>query len=152
MTGFDPVATQDAIVSHAKHLGVFDRVFAHEPKSAPLSGFSCAIWAAHIIPITASGLSSTSVRVQYAIRVFGNMTKEPQDGIDRDILGAVAKLMAAYSGDFTLGGEARHIDLLGRYGPSLSAQAGYLNQDNRLFRVMTITLPVVFDDVFEQVA
>jgi hypothetical protein len=152
MSGFDPVATQDVIVSHAKRLGVFDRVHAHEPKSAPLSGFSCAIWVNHIAPIQAGGLDSTSIRVAYSARIYGNMTKEPQDGIDREILAAVAKLMAAYSGDFTLAGGARNIDLLGAYGDQLSAQAGYLNQDNRLFRVMTITIPIIFNDVFAQEA
>lgn len=149
---FDPEAVQDVIVSHAKKLGVFDRVHAHEPKSAPGKGYTCAIWADHIEPLSSSGLAATSCRVNYSIRVYGNMTKEPQDAIDREILLAVSKLMAAYSGDFTFENEARHIDLLGAYGPALSAQAGYLNQDNRLYRVMTITLPIIFDDVFEQVA
>jgi hypothetical protein len=149
---FDPAATQDVIVSHAKKLGVFDRVNAHEPKSAPGRGLSCAIWAASIDPVQTSGLASTSVRVVYSIRVYVNMTREPQDAIDRDVLAAVAKLMAAYSADFTLDDEAREIDLLGSYGIALSAQAGYLNQDNRLFRVMTISLPIIFNDVFEQVA
>lgn len=148
---FDPVATQDAIVSHAKRLGAFERVYAHEPKSAPLGGVTAAVWVDHIEPIKSSGLSATTCRVHYSIRVYTNMTKEPQDGIDRELLAAVAKLMTSYSTDFTFGDEARHIDLLGAYGPSLSAQAGYLNQDGRLFRVMTITLPVIFDDVFEQV-
>jgi hypothetical protein len=152
MSGFDPTAIQDIIVSHAKRLGVFERVHAHEPKSAPLKGFTAAIWADHIEPIKASGLDATSCRVNYSVRVYGNMTKEPQDGIDREILDAVTKLMAAYSGDFTFENEARHVDLLGAYGPALSAQAGYLNQDNRLFRVMTINLPIIFDDVFEQEA
>lgn len=152
MTGFDPVAVQDIIVSHAKRLGVFDRVHAHEPKSAPLKGYTCAIWADHIEPVRSSGLDTTTIRVNYSIRVYGNMTKEPQDAIDREILSAVSKLMAAYSGDFTLESTARHIDLLGAYGPALSAQAGYLNQDNRLYRVMTINLPIIFDDVFEQEA
>jgi hypothetical protein len=152
MSGFDPVAVQDIIVSHAKKLGVFDRVNAHEPKSAPGKGLSCAIWAGPIDPIRASGLDSTSIRVIYEIRVYLNMLRDPQDAIDRDVLAAVAKLMAAYSADFTFGGEARHVDLLGAYGPALSAQPGYLNQDNRLYRVMTINLPIIFDDVFEQEA
>ncbi|MGH3381363.1 MAG: hypothetical protein ACRDP6_42190 [Actinoallomurus sp.] len=149
---FDPMVTQDVIVSHAKRLGLFDRVHAHEPKSAPGNGLTCAIWADHIGPIQSSGLDSTSLRVTYSVRLYYPMLKEPQDAIDRTVLAAVAALMSAYSGDFTLDDEARHVDLLGAYGVALSSQAGYLDQDKRLFRVFTISLPIIFNDVFEQVA
>jgi hypothetical protein len=42
------------------------------------------------------------------------------------------------------------VDLLGSAGAPLSAQAGYLNQDGRLFRVMTLTLPIIVNDVWDQ--
>jgi hypothetical protein len=42
------------------------------------------------------------------------------------------------------------VDLLGQFGTPLSAQAGYVNQDGRLFRIMTITLPLVVNDVWGQ--
>lgn len=149
---FDPTVDLDSLVSHAKKLGTFERVYTHEPRNAPGNGLSCVIWGDRIDPIRSSGLDSTSLRVAFSIRVYKPMASEPQDGIDPAVLAAVAKLMAAYSGDFTLGGDARHIDLLGAQGQAMSAQAGYLNQDGRLFRVMTITLPIIYNDCFEQVA
>lgn len=149
---FDPNATFDALVSHAMASGLFERVNGHEPKNAPGNGVSAAVWGDRIEPVKSSGLDSTSLRVSFNVRVYSSMTQEPQDAIDPNILAAVAALMSAYSSDFTLDGEARHLDLLGQYGAGLSAQAGYLNQDSRLYRVMTLTVPVIFNDVFEQVA
>jgi hypothetical protein len=149
---FDPATIQNIIVSHAEKLGLFDRVNAHEPKNAPGNGLSAAVWADQIVPVQSSGLDSTTIRVSYSIRVYQNMVKEPQDDIDAVVLAGVAALMTAYSGDFTLGDNAREVDLLGAHGVPLAAQSGYLNQDGRLYRVMTITLPIIFNDVFEQVA
>jgi hypothetical protein len=39
---------------------------------------------------------------------------------------------------------------LGAYSSGLSAAAGYLNQDDDTFRVMTIQLPLVVNDVWTQ--
>lgn len=141
-----------ALRSHAAETGLFEQVPQHEPKSAPGGGLSCAIWAASIEPIQSSGLDQTSGKVVFNVRIYSNMLTEPQDAIDPEILTAVCALMADYSGAFTLGGTVREIDLLGEFGDSLSAKAGYLNHDNRLFRVMDIVLPVIINDLFGQVA
>jgi hypothetical protein len=153
---FDDAAVRtllDEIVSHAASLGVFDRVASHEPKNAPGSGLSCSVWADAIAPLArASGLASTSGRIAFSVRIYSSMLAEPQDDKDREILTATSALMGAYSGDFTLGGNVRAVDLLGMYGTPLSAKAGYLNQDGKLFRVMEITLPVICNDMWDQVA
>lgn len=149
-TNWDPDATQKAIVSHALACGQFEQVNGHEPANAPGNGMVAAVWADRIVPIRSSGLAATSVRVSFSIRVYTPMTATPADAIDPQVLAAAAALMDAYSGDFELGGEARHVDLLGAHGVPMQAQAGYLNQDERQFRVMTITLPIIFDDVWEQ--
>ena len=153
---FDDAAVRtlfDQVVSHAASLGIFERVNSHEPKNAPGSGLSCSVWAGPIGPIArASGLASTSGRVVFNIRVYSSMLAEPQDDIDREILTATSVLMGAYSGDFTLGGNARAIDLLGMYGTPLSADPGYINHDGKLFRVMEITLPVIVNDMWSQTA
>jgi hypothetical protein len=151
---FDDAAVRtllDEIVSHAASLGIFERVNAHEPKNAPGSGLSCSVWADSIDPLArASGLASTSGRVAFNVRIYSSMLAEPQGDIDREILTATSVLMGAYSADFTLGGIARAIDLLGMYGTPLSAKAGYLNHDGKLFRVMEITLPVICNDMWDQ--
>lgn len=151
MPSLDPNPVLDALVSHALASGYFERVNSHEPKNAPGNGLSVAVWADWIGPATAaSGLATTSVLMRFNVRVFSNMIQEPQDAIDPTLLTAVGALMEAYTGDFTLGGLVREVDLLGQYGPGLSGQAGYLNQDGKLYRVMTITVPLVLDDVWSQ--
>jgi len=151
--GLNATAILDAVTSHAETLGQFERVNGHEPKNAPGNGLSCAVWVASISPARGQhGLAQTSARVVLNVRVFSPMLQEPQDGIDPAVMEAVDALMNAYSGDFTLGGNVRNVDLLGMAGVPMEAQAGYLNQDNRLYRVMTITLPLIVSDVWEQVA
>ena len=77
---------------------------------------------------------------------------KPADAIDPEIMDAVDVLFTAYSGDFDLGGTVRNVDLEGATGPGLSAQAGYLNQDGKLMRIMDIVLPVIVSDLWTQVA
>jgi hypothetical protein len=127
----DIVAIRAAMIDHALSLGLFASVSGHEPKAAPATGgLTGAVWADLIEPARArSGLDSTTVRLVWNVRVGTNMVAEPQDDIDLDVLVAVAALMQAYSGDFTLGGAVEEVDLLGAYGTPLAARAGYLNQD-----------------------
>lgn len=148
--GFDVPAVENAIVSHAMESGHCDRVNLHEPKNAPGNGVTAATWVREMKSIRSSGLASTSIRVIWNIRIYLPMFQEPQDLIDRNVLTATAALMKAYTGDFELGGQARHIDVLGAHGEPLQADAGYLTQDEREYRAMVITLPVIFNDVWSQ--
>ena len=142
----------DAAVSHALATGLFEKVNGYEPKSAPGSGLQAAVWAQSIAPTQSSGLASTTARVELNVRIYTDMLSEPQDAIDPRMITATSTLLTAYSGDFDLGVTGvRNVDLLGMAGVPLSAQAGYLNQDGRLFRVMTVTLPVIVSDVWDQV-
>ncbi len=146
-------ALVDAIASHASQLGLFESVLTHEPKEAPGNGLHCSIWADAIDPLPGtSGLAATSCRISFHIRVYYNMLAEPQDVIDQDVLSAACALMAAYSGAFPLAGTIRNVDLLGEFGEPMKAQAGYLSQDRRFYRVMVVTLPLIENDWFGQVA
>lgn len=146
------IALRDALVSHAQKLAIFERVSAHEPKSKPGNGISCAIWAQEIRPLPqASGLAATSGYVVWHSRLMTNMLAEPQDGIETDLLYAATTLLNEYSGNFTLGASVRNIDLLGMYGQSLSMTAGYLDIDRVLYRVATVVLPMVINDMWSQV-
>lgn len=140
----------DRLASHAATLGVFDRVNTHEPTNAPGQGYTAALWVNAIAPVRASGLNSTSVRVEFMIRLYTPYQTKPLDALDPEVLRNTDLLMAAYSGDFTLGDAVRQVDLLGTYGVGLSAAAGYVNISGTLMRVMTITLPVIVNDVWEQ--
>lgn len=142
----------DALMSHAMSLGLFERVNGHEPKAAPGRKISCAFWVESLRPVpTFSGLTSTSALLVVSCRIYTSMLTEPQDAIDPEILEATDALMSEYSGDFELGGSISHIDLLGKHGEPLTAKAGYMDQDNRIYRIMTIDIPMVISDAWGQV-
>jgi hypothetical protein len=140
----------EALVSHAAATGHFERVNAHEPKNAPGNGLTCAVWSQSIGGSRSSGLRSTSAIVNFFVRIYTSMTYEPQDMIDPNIMNAVDELFAAYSGDFTLDGMVRQVDLLGAHSGGLVANAGYVEIDKKLYRCYTITVPVIKNDVWEQ--
>ena len=140
----------DALVSHAQAIGHLEQVNQHEPKSAPAGLLTGAIWNQETRPIRASGLASTTVAVVFMVRIYKNMISEPQDAIDPEVMAAMDALMAAYVGDFTLGGLIKNIDVLGAHGPSLAARAGYVPQDGRLYRVVDIVVPCIVNDLWTQ--
>lgn len=141
----------DAIVSHAMTLGVFETVNAHEVVSAPGHGQHAEVWADSIAPAPfASGLHATSAVVVWNVRIRGSADSQPRDMIDPHMMAAVDALMNAYSSDFELGGNVRNVDLLGQAGVPLSARAGYLQQDGHVYRVYDVVLPVIVNDVWEQ--
>lgn len=143
----------NAVESHALASGFFQAVNGHEPKAAPQNGLTAAVWVEQIGPARGgSGLDSTSSRLALFVRLYTPMVSEPEDAIDPDLMTALDALLAAYSGDFELDGLVRQVDLLGTYGDPLSARAGYLTTSGAEYRVMTITLPLIVNDLWEQVA
>lgn len=144
-----PQQVIEAVAGHALASGWFDKVNQHEPKSAPGNDLTAAVWVQALEPAS-SGLISTSVRFELSVRIYSSMLTEPQDSIDPRMMAAVWDLWAAYTGHFTLGGLVESVDLLGKDGHPLSGEAGYLDQDGRLYRVFTLTLPVKINDAFDQ--
>ncbi|HVI79571.1 MAG TPA: hypothetical protein VM715_15670 [Candidatus Acidoferrum sp.] len=143
----------DEIVSHVLALGTFERVNSHEPKNSPGNGLSCAIWADSVKAVpAASGLASSAAQVVMNMRLYTSMLQQPYDDIDPNLMTVLDVLMAEFSGDFELGGAVRNVDLLGEHGTSFGAQAGYLNIDNKIYRVMTLTVPLIINDAWNQVA
>jgi hypothetical protein len=149
----------DKIVSYALATGRFDSVNGHEPKNAPGTEMSCSVWADIIRPYAGgSGLSATSIVVEFQVRCYMSFTSRPYDMIDPKILAAVTDLMGAFSGDFNFGGVAdvRYVDLLGASGggrtAGLNAKAGYVELDRHMYRIMTMIIPIIINDAFTQVA
>lgn len=142
----------DELVSHAQASGHFERVNQHEVTSAPGNGLTAAVWLDRAEPVpAASGLVSTSARLAFFLRIFQSTLSDPQDAIDPTVMAAVDDLMISYSGDFTLAGQVRDIDLLGEHGIPLSMQAGYVPMDDgKLYRVATITIPLILNDTWVQ--
>ncbi|MFD5697444.1 hypothetical protein [Streptomyces lasiicapitis] len=147
----DITALLDAVVSHALASGRFEMVNQHEPKNAPSTGgLTAAVWVDDTMAIRGSGLDSVSALLVFNVRVYTSAQQEPADAIDPAVVAAVDALCRAYAGDFTLGDLVRHVDLLGVYGQPLRARAGYLSQDGVPFRVMTIWLPCVVNDLWTE--
>jgi hypothetical protein len=142
---------RSAAMSHAQGLGMFEQVLDHEPVSAPGSGLTYALWVTDIAPIPArSGLSAVTVRLELTGRVFMPADTEPQGDVDVALTDAVNGLMNAYAGDFELGGSVAEVDLLGAYGALLRARFGYTRLDSTTYRVATLTIPLVIDDVWTE--
>ncbi len=139
----------NALASHAAATGRFDVVNGHEPKNAPGGNLSCAIWVQDYKPAS-SGLASTSMRLVFNVRLYTSMLQEPVDMIDPDLLDATDLLLADYIGNFTMGGLLRMVDVRGIDGNPITAQAGYLTQDGKVYRVMTIFIPLVINDVYTE--
>lgn len=143
----------DAIVSDVQRSGYFDKVNKHEPKKAPGTKLTAAVWLEAIDPIAlASGLASTTARLVFKLRIYQSMLMEPQDMIDPLMGKALTNLMRRYHDDFDFAGAIRNVDLLGAYGVSLSAVSGYLDIDGKVFRIADLTIPCLVNDVWPQVS
>lgn len=138
------------LVDGMLQLGLFDRVQTHEPKSAPGNGLTVAVWVDRITPVLSSGLAATSILHVVQVRVYGPFSAEPADLIDPRMSDAAAAIVEMIHGDLDFGDRVRDVDVFGANGVRLEAQAGYIEQDSRLYRVYTISVPVVVNDVWSQ--
>lgn len=161
MSGLDTaavVALYDAVISHAKTTALFNAgVTDHEPLNPPATGLSCAVLLGPLVPVgRASGLSVTSGRLEFQIRVYSPRLAQPGGSNDRTVLAAASTLIGAYSGDFELtvgnipAGLVRNVDLLGAYGAALQMTPGWLLADGAPFRVCDVTLPLILNDLWCQ--
>ena len=151
MTDFNAIL--QAVQDHALSSGLFETVNMHEPKNAPGNGLVAAYWIDYIGPAASqSGLNKTTGLLVITGRIYSSMYQTPYDDIDPNILSAVTTLMGAYSASFTLTAKVRNIDLQGISGRKLEAQAGYVSIDNKMMRVMDITIPMIVNDIWNQAA
>lgn len=147
----DVAAILDTLQSHALASGLFERVNGHEPKSAPGRGLTAALWVQRMGPVAAdSGLDSTAGRLEFRLRIFTSMLQQPLDAIDPAVIAASDALIRAYSANFQLGGQVQDVDLLGTHGDPLMAIAGYLTQDQKTYRIMDLTIPLILDNLWPQ--
>ncbi len=141
----------NSLISTASRTGRFDQVAGHEPKSAPGTGVIAALWLNQMQPIQSSGLNVVSVLVEFTFRLHIGMLREPIDSIDPDLLQATTDTYTALIGAYTQGGTLRAIDVFGADSEGLRAQAGYLQLDQKVYRVMDIFVPCVINDTFPEV-
>lgn len=150
MATLDVNAILDAMVSHAMSIGYFQQVNEHESKQSAFEGLTCEIWVEQIDPIKSSGLATTSIRIQFQVRLYSGTIQEPYDNIDSGLVTALDALMRDYIGDFTLGGLIRHVDVFGAHGSRVMARSGFVNHDGKEFRVFSVNVPVIVDDLWDQ--
>lgn len=147
----DVAGIRAKLTSHAQENGKFENVLGHEPVSGPGSGLTYAVWLGDTEPSPRnSGLASTSARVVFNGRLYLPADTEPMDDVDVTLSGAVDALFTAYSGDLTLGGTVRNLDLLGAEGTALRAQYRYLQLDSVTYRTANLTIPMIVNDVWAQ--
>lgn len=152
VVGLNFTALTGALADHANSLGLFDTVQGHEAWTPPGNGITCAIWLLGVKPAKGqSGLDTTSLWLTFNARLYTPITSTQPDLIDPALVNATYLLMGAYSNAFTLGGLVREVDLLGRSGPGLSAMSAYQDIASVKYRVVTVTVPLLVDDVFGQV-
>jgi hypothetical protein len=140
----------NAMVSHAMSLGYFDQVNQHESKQSAFDGLTCEIWVEQVNPVRTSALNTTSVRIQFEVRMYAGSMSQPYDDLDSSLIEALDALMREYTGDFTLNGLVRHVDIFGAYGPGIQARTGYVNHDGKEFRVFSVNVPLIVDDLWDQ--
>jgi hypothetical protein len=136
-------------------IGRFESVNKNEPKSAPSSGITCAVWVDSIKPIRRSGLAATSGALNLRIRLYLPFLQQPYDMIDPSVVVAVSELLGAFTGDYDFSPNSdsvRGVDILGGEGSGelLDARAGYLEMDKKVYRIMTIRLPIIINDMWTQ--
>ena len=150
---FDLTATLDVLRSHAQASGWFAAVTGHEPKSAPIADddrLFASFWLNGLAPVKSSGLASTSALLDLQARLYASAFAEPRDAVEL-VMGTVAvDFMGRVSGDFTLGGNVRNVDLMGSYGAGLNMRMGYLDQDGRKYRIAVVSIPCIVNDLFTQ--
>lgn len=145
------IALYNSVRTHCMSPAVVDVVTTHETRAKPVAEMSAEIWGIRIDPSAqASGLDATAGVVTFNIRVRTSMLAKPEDDIDAKLLTAVSAIIGEYSGNFTLAGTVMAIDLLGMHGAGLSAQLGYLEHDGTQFRIATLTMPIVIDNMWTQ--
>jgi len=142
------------LVSHALASGYFDAVNTHEPDNSPGNGLTCHVILDRVSPVNSSGLDYTTLRVAFLFELIYPVTALPRDQGENEIIKAMDALMNLFTGDFTMSDNVRMVDALGAYGEGMSAIAGYTSYDKGAswYRNIEITVPLIVDNVWEQVA
>jgi hypothetical protein len=149
--GVDVDGLLNVLASIARRNGYLDAVLIGEPKRKPAEGITMGIWLDVLGPAL-SGAGATSLRALWFARIYTNMLAEPADLIDPKMTCAAAAFMGGVTNDFRLARhpQVRSIDLLGSHGVALEGRAGYIEQDGKLYRTITVTVPILLNDVWDQ--
>lgn len=156
----DTAALQGWLITHVGNVVGSVATLGYEPKSRIDYGALnvstvCAVWLQSIEAIQPrGGLNTTSARLEWMIRQHRNALGEPSVQATTELLtlATADALMASFFGDIviTVGGDA-WFDPKGQTGEPVKGVTGYLDLDNQLNRVNTITIAMVVDDAWTEV-
>lgn len=147
-----------ALQTHAGKSGLFEFVAGHAILTAH-NGGGLGWWCMvdRMAPYAAgSGLASASGVLTYKVMITMNTsTYEPLDDVDPRVTDAADTMFRAYAGAFTLGGLIRNVDIFGAAGRPMVAEAGWVTiggDGGGRYRAMIITLPLIVNDLWTEVA
>lgn len=141
------------LVTIAKTSGMFPGgVKRFEPRGQPPSGLSLSLISGPLSATTTSGLNTASLRWQVDGMIYLPINVDPPENIDVVLMNAAAGYLESLCGQFTLGGLVRHIDIYGSEGDRLSATPGYLEHDQKLYRVNRLVIPLIINSKWSTVA
>lgn len=147
----DAAGVLNGIVSVCQKVGSIEQAIAGQGVNPPLTGVGATVWAMPSRPVPRrSGLNAVSILLVFNVRLTLSMQTQPPESIETTLLGAFSDVCNALAGGFTLGGEVEQVDLLGAYEP-LKWDFGYVPYDGVNYRCVTITVPVVLDDMWSEV-
>lgn len=154
MSSIDSPGIFAALQNFAASSGLFDVVVGHEIIKSPAAptGLTCAVqWMGHA-PCS-SGVNSISIRLEMWYRIYTSAFTEPQDSIDPRVMAAADSLFSAIIGNFTLARpEVRYVDVSGSEGEGMVARAGYITMDSKPMRTADIVVPIILNDIYDEVA
>lgn len=147
---------QGALMSVLQRTGYLKTVDGHEPREAPGTTPHGAVWMGPGRPVgpRVSGVASVGTVLTWFVRIYlpaGQGGNKPYDEIDRELYRITDALLALFFGEFTLGGRVRNVDIFGMASPGVSWDPGYQDIGGSKFRIMTITLPLIVNDQYEEV-
>lgn len=154
-----PIEAEDitaALQTDAGTSGYFESVSGHAILTAH-TGVAWWCMVDRIAPYAAgSGLASTTGVLTYKIMITLNTaTIQPLDLVDPRVTRATDAMFRAYVGRFTLGGLIRNVDIYGAAGRPMVAEAGWMTiggDGGGRYRAMIITLPLIINDLWAEVA
>lgn len=147
---FNPKPIMDRLLSIGASSGLFQNVAGYEPRGAPANGLTLTLFSGPLTPVLSSGLASASLRWQIDGDIYLPVHKNPPQDIDTTLMGAAGRYMELLCSQFTLGGLVRCIDILGADGERLAAVLGWKTYDqSKDYRVATLMIPLILNDVFE---
>lgn len=144
---FNLVNTLDRIVTYLQGDGGVRLAQTGEPKSPPVT--SNSLFASVIMRSTSVVLVTLNGTIEshtIQIRLYRDMLAEPQKSIEVDLATAAQRIQADLAGEYDLGGGIRNVDVGGEHGQALRTDWGYVTIDQRMYRIVDITVALIVDD------